>query len=108
MAQALKNHDNINKPSLTKSFKNIIENLWPSNNYYLDKKNTGRNNNNNYYIPLDIKNKIISMNSLFNSNDSYEPKDLIYCIIMTLHEELNKKKENYNNYSNINNTNLDQ
>ena len=104
--QIIKNNDDINRLSLTKSFKNIIENLWPSNNYFLDTKNTGRNNNNEFYIPYDIKNKIISMNSLFNSNDKHEPQNLIYFIIMKLHEELNKKNKN-NNFNLINND-LDQ
>ena len=61
-----KYHDYVNqvisqsksKPCLTKSYKNLIENLWPKNYNLLDNKNTFQNNNNTYYAPYDFKNKI--------------------------------------------------
>ena len=99
------------KPCLTKSYKNLIENLWPSNNpNLLDYKNTFQNNNNTYYAPYDFKNKISTMNPLFQGAQANDAKDLVNFIIMTLHEELNKiDKKNiqpiFNNNLIINQTN---
>ena len=78
------------KPCLTKSYKNLIENLWPSNPELLDNKNTFQNNNNTYYAPYNFKNKISTMNPLFQGAQANDAKDLVNFIIMTLHEELNK------------------
>ena len=87
-----------NKKSLTESFKILIDNLWPE--FY--NSNLKRNNNNYYYSPLDFKNKISSMNPLFQGVLANEDKDLINFIIITLHEELNvKTKLNFLN-NNIN------
>ena len=82
-----------NQLCLTKSFKELIENLWPSkDNKYLDHEHSGRNSNNRYYAPSKFKKKISSMNSLFEGVAANDAKDLVNFIIMTLHEELNKKK----------------
>jgi ubiquitin C-terminal hydrolase len=82
-----------NQPCLTKSFKELIENLWPSkDNIYLDNKHSGKNSNNRYYAPSKFKKTISSMNSLFEGVAANDAKDLVNFIIMTLHEELNKKK----------------
>ena len=90
------------KPCLTKSYKNLIENLWPSNYNLLDNNNTFKNNNNTYYAPYDFKNKISKMNSLFQGAQANDAKDLVNFIIMTLHEELNKvKKTNQNMCNNL-------
>ena len=93
--QKINYYNRINKQCLTESFKNLIENLWPSNK------------NNKVYNPDEINNKLITLNPLFKSYDTVEIKDLINFIIMTLHEELNKKNRNQNNFNN-NNINLDQ
>ena len=92
---------------LTKSYKNLIENLWPSNYEKIDAKNNFRNSNNAYYLPYDFKEKISNMNPLFKNISSNDAKNLINFIIMTLHEELNKVKK-INNTSNISNIQIDQ
>ena len=84
---------------LTKSFKNLIENLWPSVYDYIDNHNNHRNGSNNYYAPYEFKEKISNMNPLFKGVQANDSKDLVNFIIMTLHEELNKadKKRVLNN-----------
>ena len=67
------------------SFKILIENLWPDNYQTLSKK---------YYAPNDFKNKISEMNPLFQGIAANDSKDLVNFIIMTLHEEFNKVKNN--------------
>ena len=98
------------KPCLTESYKNLIENLWPSNPELLDDTNTFHNNNNICYAPYEFKNKISTMNPLFKGAQANDSKDLVNFLIMTLHEELNKiDKKNiqpvFNNNLIINQTN---
>ena len=74
-----------NKNCLTKSFKFLIDNLWPSqiNNYHM------KNSNNYYFAPTNFKEKISKMNPLFEGVQANDAKDLVNFILMTLHEELN-------------------
>ena len=97
-----------NKNGLTSSYKILIENLWPSinNSYYMDPKYIGNNRSNNYFIPEKFKKKISAMNPLFKGEQANDAKDLVNFIIMTLHEELNKKKNYQNNF--IPDFNIDQ
>ena len=90
---------NKNNDCLTKSFKDLIENLWPDNPKYLDKKYIGKNSNNEYYKPIQFKKTISKMNPLFAGVQANDSKDLVNFIIMTLHDELNvgKKLDNNNN-----------
>ena len=74
--------------NLTSSFKLLIEKLWPN-------KQKGEIKY-KYYAPVEFKNKISKMNPLFEGKAANDAKDLINFIIMTLHEELNKAKNNYN------------
>ena len=91
---------------LAKSFKILIENLWPTNgNKHLDQKFISKNSNNAYFIPEEFNNKIKKMNPLFKSYQANDGEDLINFIIMTLHEELNKSKVDTNNFNNIDPTN---
>ena len=93
-----------NQDCLTKSFKNLIENLWPTEgSAYLNQKYISKNANNIYFIPEEFKKKISKMNSLFEGVQANDAKDLVNFIVMTLHEELNKSKANTvnNNISNI-------
>ena len=91
---------------LAKSFKILIENLWPTNgNKHLDQKFISKNSNNAYFIPEEFNNKIKKMNPLFKSYQANDGEDLINFIIMTLHEELNKSKVDTNNFNNKNPTN---
>ena len=69
------------------SFKLLIEKLWPNDYLTITKK---------YYAPNDFKNKISEMNPLFQGVAANDSKDLVNFIIMTLHEELNKAKDNNN------------
>ena len=66
---------NQNSPCLTKSYKIIIENLWPSNSKYLYNKNTS-------YQPCDFKETISSMNPLFKGNQMNDPKDLLFLLYL--------------------------
>ena len=95
--QIIKNNPN----SLTASYKLIIDKLWPTNNNH-----NNLFNKNISFSPNDFKNKILSMNSLFEGVRIYNDilRDLINFIIMTLSEELNKIEENNNNFVN----NIDQ
>ena len=91
-----------NKPnSLTASYKLINDKLWPTNNNH-----NNLFNKNISFSPNDFKNKILSMNSLFEGVRIYNDilRDLINFIIMTLSEELNKIEEKNNNFVN----NVDQ
>ena len=72
----------INKQCLTTSFKELVDNLWPSANH--------QNSNNKYYSPHNFKEKITQMEPLFQGVKLNDSKDLVNFIIMTLHEELNK------------------
>ena len=69
--------------NLTSSFKTIVDNLYPEKNYSAI----------NHYAPKDFKDKISVMNPLFNGIAANDAKDLVNFIIMTLHNELNKKDE---------------
>ena len=84
---------------LSTSFKNLIENLWPTDAKYIEKnkKYNRENTNNKYFIPKEFKEKISKMNNLFEGAKANDSKDLVNFIIMRLHEELNEgKKSNIN------------
>ena len=100
--ETIKKYKKEKKLCLTKSFKNLIENLWPSRHELLDPSNTSKNSNNTYYAPYDFKKKISKMNPLFKGVNANDAKDLVNFIIMTLHEELNKANKNNNNQNNFN------
>jgi ubiquitin C-terminal hydrolase len=74
-----------NQDCLTESFKNLIENLWPTEgSKYLNKKYISKNSNNKYFIPEEFKKKISKMNSLFEGVQANDAKDLVNFIVMTL------------------------
>ena len=75
--------NDIYKQKLCSSFKLLMEKLWPDNYNNISKT---------YYAPHDFKTKISKMNSLFEGVQANDSKDLVNFIIMTLHEELNKAK----------------
>ena len=102
-----KYRDNTTK-CLSISFKYLIENLWPSNDEYIIKKDNHQNSNNKYFAPYEFKKKISIMNKLFKGAQANDSKDLVNFIIMTLHEELNKAKKDNNNLNNLNNLQIDQ
>jgi len=79
---------------LTRSFKELVDNLWPSSNNNLSSQNLHQNNNNKYYSPYNFKEKISEMNPLFQEVQENHLTDLVNFIIMNLHEELNKSPEN--------------
>jgi len=79
------NSRNINdKATLAYSFKLLIEELWP------DDPNDAKK----FYPPYNMKEKISEMNPLFEGIAACDAKDLVNFIIMKLHEELNKVKNN--------------
>jgi ubiquitin C-terminal hydrolase len=87
-----------NKDSLSESFKELIENLWPNENSNLiNKTYVGKNSNNSYYKPYEFKKKISKMNPLFQGVQANDSKDLVNFIIMQLHEELNMGSKYDNN-----------
>ena len=70
-----------NHQNLSSSFKTLVDNLYP------DIITSNR------YAPNDFKEKISVMNPLFKGIAANDAKDLVNFIIMTLHNELNKKDE---------------
>ena len=88
--EVINNYRKKDEDCLIESYKILIENLWPSNSKYQQENN----NNKTYYEPNDFKKKISSMNPLFSGIQANDAKDLVNFIILTLHEELNKKKDN--------------
>lgn len=96
--------------TLTYSFKYLVENLWQSKgSKYIIHQCNGENSNNKYFSPTGFKEKISTMNPLFEGVQANDAKDLVTFIIMTLHEELNKIKNpnQSRNNTNINQTNHD-
>ena len=90
-----------NGQSLTKSFKILIENLWPTlGNTFLDNINTISNYNNIYFSPVHFITTISSMKSISQLNDA---NDLLSFILNKLHEELNMKQKNFHQIFNNNN-----
>ena len=78
---------------LTKSFKNLIDNFWPSPSLkYPNNKFQHQNSNNKYFSPIEFKNTISEMDPLFAGRKANDSKDLVNFIIMTLHNELNETK----------------
>ena len=91
---------------LTTSFKNLIDNFWPSENFPKNKYQH-KNSNNKYFAPYEFKEKISKMDPLFAGARANDSKDLVNFIIMTLHQELNEiKMSNENNNQLINNQNM--
>ena len=85
-----------NKIDLSISFKYLIENLWPTNDKYTNNQNFHKNDKENYYSPYEIRDKLNKMNNSLNPGNRNSLKDLIIFIILTLHKELNRAKENVN------------
>ena len=83
----------MDKSKLSSLFKLLIEKLWP-NNY--NEPNLKKS-----YAPYEFIKKISLMNPSFKGDKSYDIKDLVKFIILTLHSELNKA-----NINNIINSNL--
>ena len=78
--------NNINdNNTLSSSFKLLIENLWPEDYNF-----------NSSFSPYEFKDKISKMNNLFEGIAANDAKDLVNFIILTLHQELNKKVANNN------------
>ena len=96
-------YKNQNKLCLTESFKELLENLWPSNYYYIKQEYVQKNSNNSYFAPYKFKEKISNMNELFKGAQANDSKDLVNFIIMTLHEEMNRAKPKNNNDNFMNN-----
>ena len=88
--EAINKYKKKKKLSLTKAFKNLIENLWPSDDKFLKSKYCHENKYNKYYAPYEMIETISNMSSLFDNNGDNEAKDFINFIIMELHKELNK------------------
>ena len=92
-----------NQNCLTKPFKYLIENLWPTpGSGYILPKYIKKNYNNSYFEPVEIIEKICLMNTSLKMPVSNDAKDFINFIIKTLHEELNKRKKNSNLIDNNN------
>ena len=107
--EVIHKYDSKNKLCLTESFKELMENLWPTNNHYQDNYNIKQNSNNKYYAPYNFKKKISDMNDLFKGVQANDSKDLVNFIIMTLHEELNRAVKNrVNNDNFVNNIQTDK
>jgi len=92
---------NCGRICLTRSFKELVDNLWPSSFNNLNIQNAHQNNNNKYYAPYNFKDKISEMHPSFQEVQENHLTDLVSFIIMNLHEELNKSPENQDS-NNIN------
>ena len=92
-----------NKLCLTQSFKDLIENLWPSNRNYIKQEHIHKNSNNRYFAPYEFKQKISDMDPHFQGAQANDSKDLVNFMVMTLHEELNKASKNKQNSNFSNN-----
>ena len=77
-----------NKYKLTKSYKEVLDNLWLNNNI---------NNFVNHYTPNNFKNIISEMNPLFAGIQANDSKDLVLFMLETMHNELNEPKKNLQN-----------
>ena len=78
----LDKYNNISpKKKLTKSYTEVLHNLW-------------QNNNISYYTPTYFKDTISEMNSLFVGVQANDSKDLVLFLMETIHNELNKPKKN--------------
>ena len=87
--QLKKDINNKNTP-LTKSFYEVIHNLWKESNI-------------TYYAPTNFKNLISKLNPLFMGIQANDSKDLIIFIYETLHNELNNPNFDYiNSLDNLN------
>lgn len=74
----LKDESNL---ELCTSYYEVIQNLW------------NKKSKKNFFVPLNFKEKLRKMNSLFQGYNSGEPKDLISFILFKLHQELNTVKK---------------
>ena len=85
---------NPNQPQLSPSYLNLINNLWK-----LQNKKT--------FAPTEFRKTLAIMNDLFKEGLPNDAKDLVYFILIQLHEELNLygKNKNMNNMNNVNNVN---
>ena len=89
----------INKETLSSSFKLLIEKLWPD--YYPMNKQIKS------YSPHEFKTKISIMNPLFQGIAANDSKDLVNFLIMKLHEELNVSQNQINDsIFNLDQTNM--
>ena len=84
---------NTNKKKLSLAYQEVIKNLWPKDNNYL---------NNTSYSPYNFKKIISEMNPLFKGIQANDSKDLILFLLETMHTELNQKKYNIKNNINQN------
>jgi len=85
---------NNNRICLTRSFKELVDNLWPSASNISNNQNIHQNKNNKYYSPYNFKDKISEMNPMFQEIQENHLEDLVNFIVMNLHEELNKSPKN--------------
>ena len=87
-------NDNQNE-KLSKTFKTLIDNIYPDNSQEIKRT----------FTPINLEYKISHINPLFEDISTNKEKDLINFIIMTLHEELNecpnKNIIGESNYGNI-------
>ena len=107
--QVIKKYNDKNKLCLAESFKELIENLWPSNPFYIRPEYVNQNSNNKYFSPYIFKEKISAMNKLFKGAQANDSKDLVNFIVMTLHEEMNRSQNSLVNKNiNFQNNMIDQ
>ena len=107
--QVIKKYNDKNKLCLAESFKELIENLWPSNPFYIRPEYVNQNSNNKYFAPYIFKEKISAMNELFKGAQANDSKDLVNFIVMTLHEEMNRSQNSLVNKNiNFQNNMIDQ
>ena len=80
--------------NLSHTFKDLIENLWPSNGIYFNNNNFHENNKDKYFSHYVKKDRLIKINEELDPKKRNSPKDIIIFIILTLHKELNSPNLN--------------
>ena len=88
-----------NDNCLTKSFKNLIEKIWPdeAKQYEMNER---------HFPPDEFRKTIADMCPLFANNQANDAKDLVNFIIMNLHEELYESKESKEDNNIMNQMNI--
>jgi ubiquitin C-terminal hydrolase len=76
-------------------FQEIIKNLWDINDY-------------SPYSPYNFKHRLGELNPLFQGAYPNDAKDFLTFILLQLHDELNKSKNNNNNFNNMANVNMQE
>ena len=100
LLEVINKYNNKNQPCLSKAFKSLIENLWPSKIKFIKQDYCHKNNFNKYYAPYEIIETITTISPIFDGKNQAEAKNFINFLIIKLNEELNKNQNRKNLFNN--------